>query len=154
MKTSDAGVDFIENFEKFSATVYKDQAGKSSIGYGHKVLPDESFPDPITEDDADDLIHCDLACAEAAVNEVDTSLEQAQFDALVSFVFNVGVSAFANSTMLKLLNSAQMTAAAAQFLKWIYFTTPSGVKLVSEGLQARRLAEQNLFLTGVYDNHN
>ena len=150
MNTSELGISFIESFEKFSPTIYTDQGGKPTIGFGHLVEPTESFPDPITEDTANAIMQADLCTAEDCINSnVTVTLSQNQFDALVSFTFNVGIGNFQNSTLLKLLNSDNIEACSQQFLRWDHV---NGVE--SAGLLARRKAEENIFSNGVYQNHN
>lgn len=148
MNISDLGVDFIKSWEQFSPIMYLDQGGKPTIGYGHLVEAPKSFGNPITEAEATTLLTSDLFHAEDAVSEVITALEQYQFDALTSLVFNIGVGAFKNSTLLKLVNAGNMEAAIQQFTRWSHV---NGIE--SEGLLARRKAEQLMFSTGVYQNH-
>jgi lysozyme len=91
---------------------------------------------------ADSLLLEDLKRFESAIRQlVKVPLNQNQFDALVSFTFNVGEGAFKGSTLLKLLNAGNYNAAAAQFGKWVY-----AGKKVLPGLVARREAEYQLFI--------
>lgn len=144
MQISLAGLNHIKQYEGFSATPYRDSAGLLTIGYGHLIKIGESFT-RISEAEAVRLLAGDVADAEAAVNRlVKVPLTQAQYDALVSFVFNVGASAFARSTMLKELNAGNYLAAQQNFTRWIYATV-GGVKTVIAGLANRRLAEARLF---------
>ena len=149
MRTSDAGIAFIKSFEAFRAMPYKDQAGLWTIGWGHLIHPDEDFTGGIPLTDADELFLSDLSGFEDEVNEaVEIDLAQQEFDALVSLAFNIGNGNFANSTLLKLLNTGDRTNAATQFIRWDY----AGGK-VSAGLMARRVAEKTMFEAGVYRNH-
>ncbi len=87
--------------------------------------------------------------AERAVNTlVKVKLTQNQFDALVDFVFNIGVTAFATSTLLKKLNKGDYASVSAELMKWTK-TRIKGVRVNSAGLQARRAAEGVLFNSGV-----
>lgn len=149
MNISERGISFIRSFEKFSPESYPDQGGRLTIGFGHLIKPDESFLSPITQDQATILLAGDLGAAEGCLNDrVAISLAQNQFDALVSLIFNIGVGAFANSTLLRLLNAQNMTAASQQFTRWDRVAGQ-----VSEGLVTRRQAEHLMFTDGVYQNH-
>lgn len=144
MQISLRGLAHIKGWEGFKASVYLDAAGKPTIGYGHLIKPYESFT-TITEQEASSLLAKDVASAEAAVNRgVKVPINQNQFDALVSFAFNVGNGAFANSTMLKRINAGQYVEAANEFGRWVFITI-GGKKTVSNGLVNRRTADYNLF---------
>lgn len=126
---------------------YQDQAGKWTIGYGHLIQPWESFTS-IGEADALALRQADLRIAEDAVNSaVSVSLTQPMFDALVDLVFNIGVGAFRNSTLLRLLNAGDYAGARDQFYAWDKVTI-NGVRQVSAGLAARRDFGAQLFASG------
>jgi lysozyme len=84
-------IDLITASEGFSATVYNDVAGNPTIGYGHKLLPGETFEAPITEDGAIALLKEDLAPAENSVSKYAPQCNQNQFDALCDFAYNLGV---------------------------------------------------------------
>lgn len=143
MKTGLRGIELIKSFEGYSATPYADVVGKSTIGYGHLILPTENFS-AIGKDQAEAILKADLAIAEKAVNDlVLTPLAQNEFDALVSFTFNLGRNALKNSTLLRLLNKGEMDAASDQFLRWDH----AGGKVVA-GLTRRRIAEKELFCYG------
>jgi len=124
---------------------YQDDAGWGTIGFGHKILPGESF-DSIDEAQATAILAADIRAAEDAVNAgVSVPISQAQFDALVFFAFNVGAGAFTKSTLLRKLNAGDAAGAAAEFARW---NKSGGV--VSPILIARRDAEERLFSTGDY----
>jgi lysozyme len=111
-----------------------------TIGYGHTHTTKQG--QKITEAQAEALLRRDITWAEKAVNKsVVVPLTQNQFDALVSFVFNVGEGAFATSTLLRLLNSGEYEGAANQFLRW---NRQKG--RVLNGLTKRREEERALFL--------
>jgi len=142
LTTGANGLALIKDFEGLRLEKYQDVVGKWTIGYGHLILPTESFPQPITRAQAGDLLRKDLAVSEAGVNKwVSMVLTQNQFDALVSFTFNLGVGNLQSSTLLKLLNQGQLQSAADQFLRW----NKAGGKEVA-GLTRRRIAERSLFL--------
>ena len=141
MQISDNGLLLIKQSEGFRNSVYEDVAGIPTIGYGHRLLPGEDFPDGITEEQASAILAKDVEIAETAVNRfVRVPLTQGKFDALVDLVFNLGSSRLRNSTLLVLLNEANYDAAAFQLLKWDH----SGSVEVP-GLKKRREAEFNLW---------
>lgn len=140
MRVSQSGINKIKQHEALSLVPYRDVAGYWTIGYGHKLKPGEWW-DQISESFAEQLLRQDLAIAEQAVNDrVTVPLSQGQYDALVSFVFNVGVQAFADSTLLSMLNRGDYQGAANQLLRWKY----AGGDVVA-GLLARREREKALF---------
>lgn len=135
----------IKNFEGFSAKAYEDPkgSGKYSIGYGHQIQPGDPYDQnsTILESDASALLESDVQSAYACVGaNCETELTPNQTAALVSFAFNVGCSAFANSTLAKLVNQGDFEGAAAQFPSWIH----AGGS-VSSALVDRRTQEQELF---------
>lgn len=141
MKTSTAGIALIKRFEGFSETVYKDAAGHPTIGYGHCLLPGETF-EVISEQEAQCLLAEDLAVAEQAIEKhVKIALTQGQYDALASLIYNIGAQAFEKSYLLRLLNQNNPEAASEQFGRWVY---AGGKRL--PGLIARRAAEKAIFL--------
>lgn len=138
---SAAGLSMIEHHEGWSAKPYKDAAGYWTIGYGHKILPGESFT-TISKATGRALLAKDAQKAEQAVKDyVKVSLSQGQFDALVSFTYNLGGGALRDSTLLKKLNAGDYHGAALEFDRW----TKAGGKVLS-GLVARRADEKALFL--------
>lgn len=144
MRISAKGAQFIKNFEGKRLKPYLCPAKKWTVGYGHVISEQEAdrLKDGISEDRANELLLSDLAKFEVAVNKsVRVQLTQDQFDALVSFVFNVGIGAFVGSTLLKRLNERNFRAAADEFLKWCHIG-----KEVSAGLLKRRKGEREIFL--------
>lgn len=124
--------------EGFSATAYPDHKGMS-IGYGHQLRPGEDFG-TIGQAQAADLLAVDVGWAVDAVrSNVTVPLSQAQFDALVSFAYNVGAGAFARSTLVRRLNRYDPEA-STEFDRWVY---ASGQ--VNAGLVARRASERAQF---------
>ena len=141
MLISQNGIDLIKSFEGFRAKTYVCPAGKKTIGWGH-TGSDVFEGQTITEKEAEEILRKDLIFAETSVIElVDRPLTQNQFDALVSFVFNVGRGNFSKSTLRKLLNSGDIKKASAEFDKWIYSNGS-----VLSGLVERRKREKALFL--------
>ena len=144
---SESGRDLIKRLEGYSPFIYDDSAGIPTIGWGHKLLPGENikFQHGINQATAEDLLTQDMQFAVNAVNYyVTVPLTQNQFNALVSFVFNIGASAFADSTLLKELNNKNYNAVDDQLKRWKYVTI-NGVKKISQGLVKRRENEINLF---------
>ena len=142
MKLSSNGLALLESFEGFRSKAYKVVKTEKyyTIGYGH-YGPDVHFGDTITKAKAEALLKSDVAAAEKAVDKyVKVKLNQNQFDALVSFVYNVGAGAFSSSTLLKELNKGDYQAASAQFPRW----NKSGGKVLP-GLVTRREEEKALF---------
>ena len=144
MHLSTAGLNFIKLSEGFRSQQYLDVAGYATIGYGHRVIPPESFPNGITAQQAETILMNDVKQAEQAVSRlVHVPLAQGQFDALVDFCFNVGPVKLATSTLLKELNDSQYAHAGLQFLRWDY---AAGVP--NSGLRARRTAELQFWTGG------
>lgn len=143
--TSVNGIEFIKQKEGFSATPYVDATGYS-IGYGHFITKNEKFT-TITKDEATALLTVDLKIYESCVkNYVSVNITQNQFDSLVSFIYNVGGSAFKNSTLLKVLNAGNYEAVPEQFMRWKYAII-NGNKTVVNALLVRRTEEANMFST-------
>lgn len=120
---SDEGLNLIKRFEGFSETVYICPAGHPTIGYGHVVLDHEmeSFAEGILEGQATDLLRQDVAIAEHAVAlHIKVLLTNGQFDALVSFTFNLGGGALQRSTLRRKLNRQEYTSAAKEFSRWVW----------------------------------
>lgn len=144
MKLSPAGEAFIKGFEKCRLSAYLDQARMWTIGWGH-TGPDVKMGTFWTQAKADATFYLDVAFAEEAVNKfVTTIITQNQYDALVSFIYNIGVQAFEDSTLLQLLNAGNPADASRQFSRW---NKVHGV--ISAGLTHRRAAEENLFATNI-----
>jgi lysozyme len=136
-----AGLNLIKDFEGCILTAYDDGVVVLTIGYGH--TQGVTWGQTITQAQAEELLKHDLNYFENSVtNLVKVPLTDNQFAALVSFTFNVGVGAFTESTLLRLLNQSQYQAAAVQFLRWV-----NGGGKEMAGLVRRRKAEQDLFLT-------
>ncbi|MBN1989361.1 MAG: lysozyme [Bacteroidales bacterium] len=141
MKTSQKGINLIKGHETLRLKAYLCPAGVLTIGYGHtKGVKDG---DTITEQQAEQFLKEDLAEAEDAVLRTKVALNQNQFDALVSFVFNVGASKFNGSTLKKkLLKNASDKSISNEFSRWIY---SKGEKL--NGLVKRREDEATLYFS-------
>jgi len=150
MKMSNIGLEFLTRWEGFKTTIYKDVAGYPTIGVGHLLTKDElssgkiiikkrvlQIHNGLTHQDVIDLLSQDLGRYEDTVrSNVSVPLQQYQFDALVSFCFNVGQRAFSNSTLLKQVNAKNFADVPNQFKRW----NKAGGKVI-KGLVNRRNAE-------------
>jgi lysozyme len=141
MQTSPNGRKLIEGHEELRLKAYQDSKGVWTIGYGHIAGVKEG--DTCTQEQADAWFAEDLKTSEHAIYDyVQYPVNQNEFDALVSLIFNIGVAAFKSSTVCHLLDEGDPQGAANAFLMW----TKSGGKFV-QGLLNRRNAERALFLT-------
>lgn len=126
MQTSDNGINLIKSFESLSLKAYPDPktGGKPyTIGWGMTTYPSGmpvKLTDVCTAAQADTYLKHDISRFEADVKKaVRVPLSQCQFDALVSFFYNLGYSKVKDSTLLKMLNAGNYTGAADQFLRWV-----------------------------------
>ena len=159
---SSRGASFIKHFEGERLTAYDDGTGIMTIGYGH--TGDVKAGETITQAQADSYFIEDVKWAVNTVNNaVKVKLQQYQFDALVSFTFNVGEGAFKSSTLLKKLNAGDYGAVSGELDRWIYAGEKKGAladfvrwahlgsgKEVSPDLKERREKEGALFAKGIY----
>lgn len=136
MKLSKQGTEALILREGKRNKAYKDTKGIWTIGVGH-TGPDVKEGLVWTDQQIEYAFAKDVLWAEEAVNDVNCLLKQTQFDALVSFVFNIGASAFAKSTMKKLLDKGEIKLAAEQFNRWI----------IPKEITARRMSEKAQFLS-------
>ena len=146
MEFSESGIALLKNLEGFRSRPYTDSGGRPTVGYGHLIVAGDgcTTTDIIGPVKAIELLNNDVQFAVDAVNRlVTSSISQNQFDALVIFTYNVGVSAFEHSTLLKILNSGDAVGAANQLLRW---DMADGQHLI--GLRNRRISERTLFLRG------
>jgi GH24 family phage-related lysozyme (muramidase) len=143
MKTSQVGVNLIKSFEGLMLKAYKPVPTEYywTIGYGH-YGSDVKEGQRITASQAEEMLKHDLGKYEYSVNQnVKVKLNQNQFDALVSFCYNVGSEALRTSTLLKKVNVGDFKSASLEFDKWVH-----GGGKVLPGLVTRRKAEKALFL--------
>ncbi|MFN3289050.1 MAG: lysozyme [Acinetobacter sp.] len=145
MTISPLGVDLICSLEGKRLTAYDDGVGVWTIGFGSTVYPNGikvKKGDTCTEAQAKTYMAHDLKKFEATVNKtVTVQLNQNQFDALVSLAYNIGASAFSQSTLVKKLNANDIRGAADQFDVWV---NAGGKRM--QGLVNRRSKEKQLFL--------
>ena len=144
IKTSSKGYNLIKKFEGLATTPYKCPAGVLTIGYGH-TGKDVIKGMVITELYADELLKADVAKLEhsliKSLNADEIEINQNQFDALISFSYNLGLTRLVNSTLWRYLKEGNVKAAAGQFIRW---NKANGKVL--QGLTFRREAEAKLFL--------
>ena len=153
LTASTAGIDMIAGFETYSPEPYEDAAGDCRIGYGHLVhlgpcdgSEEQQYPDGITEAKAKELLIERIRSAEDPVHDAARrGLEQHQFDALVSFVVNVGGETFQQSRIPELLLAGRTGEVSAELKLWV---NAEGQPL--DQLVKRREAEARLFDTGEY----
>lgn len=136
----------IEQFEGCRLEPYADVVGVATVGYGHTGDDVSLSMDPITQEQADQLLAWDLKRFEDGVNSmVIEATSQQQFDALVSFAYNLGESSLRGSTLLRMHNAGDYGSAALQFGRWNH----AGGK-VFEGLTRRRAGEAAVYANGDY----
>lgn len=142
--TGNGGIALIKQYEGLRLTTYKDAVGIPTIGYGHVENPNPpGGTRTITAEAAEQILREDLQRFEHDVNNMLTvEVTQNQFDALVSFAFNLGPANLKSSTLLRKVNSGDFNGAAEEFPKWNH----AGGQVLA-GLTARRNAEKNLFLS-------
>ena len=141
MKTSPKGIALIKEFEGLRLKAYKCPGGVWTIGYGHTAGVKPGMV--ITEAQAEEYLKADLIAFERYLNGLGLALNQNQFDALVSFIYNVGTGNFSNSTLLrKVRANPQENSIMDEFLRWVY-----SKGRVLPGLQRRRLAEMKLYFS-------
>ena len=141
MKASPKGIALIKEFEGLRLKAYKCPGGVWSIGYGHTAGVKSGMV--ITEAQAEEYLKADLIAFERYLNGLGLALNQNQFDALVSFIYNVGTGNFSNSTLLrKVRANPQENSIMDEFLRWVY-----SKGRVLPGLQRRRLAEMKLYFS-------
>ncbi len=138
------GIALIKKFEQLRLSPYFDTGGIKTIGYGHVIVPGERFT-TLTIPEAEEILAKDIALKSTWVEHyVKVALNDNQFSALVSLVFNVGVAPLCD-TLGKLLDESDYQGAADQFGRWIYGKV-KGVETVLTDLVERRQAERDLFL--------
>ena len=145
MQTSEKGIALIKQFEGCKLTAYQDSVGVWTIGYGWTQPVDGKLIRSgmsIKQETAERLLKTGLVSYESDVSRlVKVALTQGQFDALVSFTYNLGARSLSTSTLLRKLNAGDYSGAADEFLRW----NKAGGKVLN-GLTRRREAERALFL--------
>ena len=140
MQIGQEGLNLIKHFEGCELQAYKCPAGVWTIGYGHIKGVSEGMT--ITQEEAEQMLKDEMAEYEGYVNKLVTvELNQNQFDAMVSWVYNLGGGNLSASTLLKVLNAGDYAGVPAQMMRW----NKAGGKVL-EGLTRRRQAEADLFV--------
>ena len=140
---TDEGINLIKRFEGFSSSIYICPAGYPTIGYGHVVRDNEKgrFDTGIDQEQGEELLRRDAQVAERAVLRLITvPLTDGQFDALVSFTFNLGSGALQRSTLRRKVNRAEHDEVPDQLIRWVW---AGGKKL--KGLVRRRKQEAKVY---------
>ena len=141
MKTSPKGIALIKEFEGLRLKAYKCPGGVWTIGYGHTAGVKHGMV--ISERQAEEYLKADLIAFEKYLNDLGLAINQNQFDALISFIYNVGTVNFSRSTLLrKVRANPQDNSIMDEFLRWVY-----SKGRVLPGLQRRRLAEMKLYFS-------
>lgn len=141
MKTSPKGIALIKEFEGLRLKAYQCPGGVWTIGYGHTAGVKPGML--ISKAQAEEYLKADLIAFERYLNGLGLALNQNQFDALVSFIYNVGTGNFSSSTLLrKVRANPQDNSIMDEFLRWVY-----SKGRVLPGLQRRRLAEMKLYFS-------
>ena len=152
MHISEAGVEFIKSFEGFSPTVHEDTTGWA-IGYGTQC-GEFDYPLGITEEQGEELMRADLASMEASLNaslaSMGITLEQHEYDALVSFTYNLGIGWLGSDYQIYAMLSSGHGGYSDDAVVNIFARYCHVGSEISDGLLQRRLAEAKLFLYGDY----
>jgi GH24 family phage-related lysozyme (muramidase) len=160
LNVSDSGIAFIKKKEAFVGHLYNDDAGHCTIGYGHLVhlgecngsLSEAEFKSGITQADAAAMAALNLVKYVDAVRlSVDVELTQFEFDALVSFTYNLGAGILPGSSLLTHVNNGEWDLVMGSFMQYVKARNPKTKKLeFNQGLANRRAEEGKLFLYGTY----
>jgi len=150
LQISDVGITLIKQFEGNELTVYQDIAGLDTIGIGHLITNEEKqngrFSNGvITEEESRQLLLEDLSNLQKSIrNCIQQPLTQEQYDALISLAFNIGATAFCNSTLVKKINANEYIEVPNQMMRWTKARIGGSLTTV-KGLITRREIEAQLF---------
>lgn len=153
-------INFIKQFETFTPRPRMNLSRHWQIGFGHHILAAPGpagqttallrFPEPITEQQAESILHNDLTAAEQTLLDLVTArLTMRQQIALMSLVTDIGSSIFAQTSIAARINAGDYARVAAAFLNFSYVLLPDGERIVCPDLLRRREAEKSLFEGGV-----
>lgn len=170
MKISEQGLELLKKLEGCvkvggKHVIYNDADGRpvtagaplppgATIGYGHLIKPGEDFRGGLTEKQATELLRRDIAPAERAVRDnITVPLAQNQYDALVSLAYNIGIGAFARSTVVQYINNPDFVSSRYPTTEsaWRAWNRTHGT--ISQGLINRRYAEWRLFQNADYSGY-
>lgn len=144
-RISDKGINLLKELEGFSDQAYQDTGGVWTVGYGTTRINNIKVKSTTiaTEKEATSYLYKDIKAVELALDDaIAAPITQNQFDALVCFVYNVGITAFMKSTLLRKIEEKRFADAAKEFDRWVYVGG-----FISEGLKNRRKKERSLFET-------
>jgi len=145
LKTSKKGLEHIIKWEGLVLKSYICPAGKPTIGVGHVILPGENYQE-ITKEQALKILAKDVQRFENAIKKhITTPLNQNQFDALVSFIFNTGEGGIINTGLQRAINSRNFDSVPKKLEEWSRFRV-GGVLRINKGLLNRRKSEGQLFM--------
>jgi lysozyme len=144
MRIQQDGIDFIKKLEGFRSEPYADGAGVWTQGFGH-ALGVNPFSCPISEREGEDLLRKDIDQVENEMKRVILiDLEDCEWNALVSFTYNLGIERLKNSTLLVKLNAFDKVGAGKEIFRWVFCAGG-----VSQGLKDRRQKEYDLFMSAI-----
>jgi lysozyme len=151
---------YLRALEQFKGAAYVCPSDENTIGFGHVLKAGENFKEvtlaeaeALLDKDAEE-VYDDLFGVNGSLISIKDSLNDSMRASLICFVFNIGIKAFNNSTMKKLLLKKEFERASEEFQRWIWVTKKDGSKKELKGLIHRRLIEKTLFLNRPYDNSN
>jgi len=151
LTTSKKGLEHIMKWEGIILKRYICPAGKPTIGVGHVILPNENYLE-ITKEQALEILTKDVQRFELAIKKhITVPLNQNQFDALVSFIFNTGEGGIINTSIQKAINSSDFSKVPEKLKEWCKFRV-GGVMKVNKGLLNRRTSEAQLFMESPKQN--
>jgi len=153
MRISKKGIDLIKSFEALELRAYQDIAGVWTIGWGHTGTEAATRGNVITVAQAEKLLRADLEMFEKGVSNslaapiANGWVSQNEFDALVSLAFNIGLTAFDKSTVVRRIRQGRPDGEVAESMLWWNKATINGKRQKVAGLVRRRKAEVKLYLT-------
>jgi len=159
-KLSSKAIDLLKGIEKLATKPYDDQTALditewvkgATIGYGHLISKSEwtKYKDGISEKEAIELFQSDIApFVKAVKSSVKSNIKQTEFDALIILIFNIGVTAFKHSSVLKLINNPSAKTTYKN-LESAWKAWNKSNKKINKGLINRRNAEWNIYTKGIY----
>jgi len=160
MKTSESMKALIKQLEGYSEVIYSDTSGYKTIGYGHlvragddvikEVLGFSNLPASaiISREIGEKIFNLDILKVEEQLNKRVKNIKQHQFDVLVDFVFNLGITRFDGSTLLKVLKKGNVFSAGEELMRWVKGRDKSGAPVTVAGLLKRRDINRAIFQAG------
>jgi lysozyme len=161
MKTSEAMKNLIKQLEGYSEFIYADTSGYKTIGYGHLIKPSDPIIKEVlgfsnlpastilVREIGEKIFNLDILEVEGQLNKRVKGLKQHQFDVMVDFIFNLGITRFDGSTMLKLIKQGRMSEVGEQLMRWVKGRDKSGAPVTVAGLLKRRDMNRAIFMAGI-----